>query len=226
MLSDELGLGTSGSFREPFPREINRAPRRFRTHARHVAPFSAYRLSPSTAVFGSLGYAGKLYEMAWRLRGSGLSSAGRIHAIGIAANIPPLELDRMILPALESLNSIKINLDTTGRLHSVEAVLPPPAELLAAAPRIMAIASLDSMQLAALDILRATTLQPLERATALETAAEHGEQAAEEALRHLVALNLVKEVEAADGRSAVFNPNIWVGDADTRLLRCGWKMPE
>ena len=34
------------------------------------------------------------------------------------------------------------------------------------------------------------------------------------ALRHLVALNLVKEVEASDGRSAVFNPNIWSGDQE------------
>jgi hypothetical protein len=175
---------------------------------------SAYRLSPSTAMFGSIAFAGKVYEMAWRLRGSSLSSAARVHAIGIDAKIAPLELDQMILPALESLSWIKMNRDSQGRLLSVEAVLPPPAELLASAPRIMAIASLDAIQFAALDILRSTTLQPLERVAALQTAASHGDQAAEDALRHLVALNLVREVEAADGRNAVFNPNIWVGDAE------------
>jgi hypothetical protein len=86
--------------------------------------------------------------------------------------------------------------------------------LIDAASKVLAITSPDAVQFAALDILRATTHQPLERNAALEVAAKHGEQAAEDALRHLATIHLVREVKADDGRSAVFNPNVWVGDAE------------
>ena len=175
---------------------------------------STYSVSASTAALGSLGFAGKVYEMAWRLRGSGLSSAERVRAIGVHAHISNYELDKMVLPTLETLSWIKINRTADGVLHSVEAVVAPPDELVAAAPRILGVCGLDDLQNAVMKILRATTLQPLERDAALETAAEYGNETAEAALRHLVALNLVKEVEASDGRNAVFNPNIWSGDQE------------
>ncbi len=175
---------------------------------------STYSVSASTAALGNLGFAGKVYEMAWRLRGSSLSSAERVRAIGVHAHISNFELDRMVLPTLETLNWIKINRTADGGLYSVEAVVPPPTELVAAAPQILNVCGLDALQLAVMKILRATTLQPLEHDAALEAAAECGEETAEAALRHLVALNLVKEVRASDGRSAVFNPNIWSGDQE------------
>jgi len=177
---------------------------------RHLA---TYAVAPSTAALGDLVFAGKVYEMAWRLRGSGLSSGARVRAIGIDARIPARELEQMVLPTLESLNWIKVNRGADGKLVSVEAVIPPPSELIAAAPRILDVCGIDALQRAVLEMLRATTLQPLERNAALEVASSHGDEIAEAALRHLVVLHLVNEVEAADGRSAVFNPNIWASDA-------------
>lgn len=172
---------------------------------------STYSVSASTAALGNLGFAGKVYEMAWRLRGSSLSSAERVRAIGVHAHISNFELDRMVLPTLETLNWIKINRTADGGLYSVEAVVPPPTELVAAAPQILNVCGLDALQLAVMKILRATTLQPLEHDAALEAAAECGEETAEAALRHLVALNLVKEVRASDGRHRGVQPEHLVG---------------
>jgi hypothetical protein len=69
--------------------------------------------------------------------------------------------------------------------------------------------------------MRATSIQPLERQAALRTGSGHGDEAAERALSCLITLNLVREVQSEDGRTAVFNPNIWVGDAEmvTAALR-------
>lgn len=178
---------------------------------------SAYSVSPTTAALGDLEFAGKVYEMAWRLRGSPVSSAARVRAIGVEAKITPRELDKNVLPTLQVLGWASINRTADGQLDSLEAVIPPPSELIAAADQVLRVASPDAVQLAVLNILRATTLQPLERDAALQTAIEFGEAPAEEALRHLVALNLVREIVADDGRSAVFNPNVWVGDAEVAL---------
>jgi hypothetical protein len=61
---------------------------------------SAYSASPSTAALGSVEAAGKMYEMAWRLRNSGVSSIHRVRAIGVEAKIRTYELNQLILPAL------------------------------------------------------------------------------------------------------------------------------
>ncbi|HEV8653823.1 MAG TPA: hypothetical protein VG276_31610 [Actinomycetes bacterium] len=135
-----------------------------------------------------------------------------MHAIGVDAGIALVELDRLILPVLDQLGWVRINRAADGALVSVDAVLPPPIELIALATSVMNINMPTPVERAALEILRATTRQPLELAAALEVGAEHGEQAAEDALRHLTAVRLVRQVQAEDGRSAVFNPNIWVGD--------------
>ena len=179
--------------------------------SRHL---SAYSVSTSSSAFGEIEFAGQVYEMAWRLRGSSVSSAERVAAIGLAAKIRRRDLENQVLPALESFNWIKLNKNEDGTIHSVEALLPPPMELVEAAPRVLSIVALDSVQWAAIKILRATTLQPLEREAALHAASEYGDEAAENALRHLIKLNLVRQVDAADGRSAVFNPNIWIGDEE------------
>jgi hypothetical protein len=60
--------------------------------------------------------------------------------------------------------------------------------------------------------MRATSIQPLERQAALQAGAGHGDAAAEQALSCLITVNLVREVPGEDGRAAVFNPNIWIGD--------------
>jgi hypothetical protein len=49
---------------------------------RHLA---AYSISSAHAAFDSLQFAGQVYEMAWRLRNSQVSTARRIQAIGIEA---------------------------------------------------------------------------------------------------------------------------------------------
>jgi hypothetical protein len=52
------------------------------------------------------------------------------------------------------------------------------------------------VQWAALALLRATSLQPLEETTALQAASESGDEAAAEALRHLISIQLVRKPEA------------------------------
>jgi hypothetical protein len=166
------------------------------------------------AALESLIYAGQVYEMAWRLRNAPLSSARRVSAIGVEARIGPRQLDREILPTLETLGWARCTRNADGELLSVDSLVPPTSELVGAAGRILDIVMATPVQRAALGILRATTRQPLEREAALEAASEFGEQAADEALRHLTTLNLVRQVTGDDGRVAVFNPNIWVGDAE------------
>jgi hypothetical protein len=51
----------------------------------------------------------------------------------------------------------------------------------------------------------------------LQVAAQFGDDAAEDALRHLVAINLVREALSDDGRAVVFNPNVWIG-TDASLI--------
>jgi hypothetical protein len=175
---------------------------------------SAYSASPSTAALGSIEAAGKIYEVAWRLRGSGVSSAQRVRAIALEGKIRTYELEQLILPALQQLGWVRVSRDNQGSVVSVDDVIPPVEQLVASASTVLQITMPDAVQLAALEILRATSHQPLERDAAIEAASRHGEEAAVEALRHLSAINLVRGVRADDGRTAVFNPNIWVGDSE------------
>ena len=121
---------------------------------------SAYSASPATAALGSLEFAGRVYEMAWRLRGSGVSSIKRAHAISIEAEIRPFELERTILPTLENLGWVKINRLPDDSIGSIDDVIPPPEGLIAAANRVLDITMPSSVERAALKILRATTGQP------------------------------------------------------------------
>lgn len=177
---------------------------------RHLSAFS---ISPSTAALGNVAAAGKVYEMAWRLRLSGVSTLPRVNAIGIEAKIAPVELRMTLLPILEQLGWIRINRSPDSQIESIDEVLPATQELLAGVHQVFGIMSLTSVEFAALELLRATTRQPLEKDAALQAAAAYGDESAEEALRHLVNIRLVKEMTAADGRSAVYNPNIWTDDA-------------
>jgi hypothetical protein len=49
---------------------------------------------------------------------------------------------------------------------------------------------------------------------ALQLASQFSDEAAAEALRHLTSIQLVRQVRSDDGRSVVFNPNVWAGGDD------------
>lgn len=176
---------------------------------RHLA---AYTVSTAHAAFESLQFAGQVYEMAWRLRDSQVSSAKRIRAIGIEAHIGSRALDREILPTMEQMGWVDCRRDASGALVSVEALIPPNDQLVSDAHRLLDILLTSPVQRAALELLRETSRQPLTVTAALETACGHGVEAAEEALRHLVAVDLIRRIEIVVDRPVVFNPNIWTGD--------------
>ncbi|MET8044860.1 hypothetical protein ABZU25_28840 [Micromonospora sp. NPDC005215] len=182
--------------------------------SRHL---SGYSVSPAHAALESLQFAGQVYEMAWRLRNSQVSSAERIEAIGIEAKIGPRQLRREILPTLEQLGWVEVERDNDGHLLSISAFIPPGAELVDASGQMLDIVMATEVQRAALTILRATSVQPLEREAALQAASSQSDEAAEEALRHLISINLVRHVASEDGRVAVFNPNIFAGDEKIAL---------
>ena len=173
---------------------------------------TAYSVVPATSALGELQFAGKLYELAFRLRGSGVSPVARYNAVAVSAGISSIEAQRMLLPSLEALGWLRVNRDAASTAVSVEDVVPPVPQLLALADRVLDTVGTNETQRAALALLRATSLMPLERTEALQTASTFGDENAEEALRHLESVNLVKVVTAEDGRSAVFNPNIWADD--------------
>jgi len=135
-----------------------------------------------------------------------------VAALGISAGISGIELNTSVLPALEMLGWIKLNKDATGKVASVEDVIPPVAELTASGAKVLAIAHSDDVQAAALLILNASIIHPLEKTAALNAAAKYGDENAERALRYLDEVNLIRVIESADGRTVVFNPNIWVDD--------------
>jgi hypothetical protein len=173
---------------------------------------SAYSVSPVHARLESLQFAGQVYEMAWRLRNAQLSSAARVRAIGIEAKIGPRVLDTQILPTLEQLGWARCDRYDNGSLYSVAAFIPPDTELLESVTMLLDLVMATSVERAALVLLEATSVQPLERAAALQHASAYGDEAAEEALRCLINIHLVREIVVDDGRKVVFNPNIWVGD--------------
>ena len=175
---------------------------------------SAYSVSPAHAAFESLQFAGQVYELAWRLRDSQISSAARITAIGVEAKIGPRQLDREVLPTMQQMGWIECQRTDAGQLTAVESLVPPSEELISDAGRLLDILIATAAQRAALEILRATTIQPLTREVALDRASEWGDEAAQEALRHLISVRLVKEVEGDEDRPVVFNPNIWTGDRE------------
>lgn len=177
--------------------------------SRHLG---AYGISSAHAALKSLQFAGQVYELAWRLRNSGLSSAARVEAIATEALIGRRHLLREILPTLEHLGWVERQYDRDHQLVSVDAFIPPPGELITAAGSLLEIVAATNTQRAALAILRATTRQPLEQAAALDVGAEFGEEPAADALRHLQAIQLVKQVHSDDGRTVYFNPNVWAGN--------------
>lgn len=182
---------------------------------------SAYTVSTAHAALESLQFSGQVYEMAWRLRNSQVSSAQRVQAIGVEAHIGARQLDRDVLPTMEQLRWVECRRDPDGRLRSVEALIPPNEDLVGDAGRLLDLLMATPVQRAALELLRATSRQPLTLNAARQAASEWGDEAAEEALRHLISVGLVRRVEVEVDRPVVFNPHIWTGDSQvaTAALR-------
>lgn len=182
---------------------------------------SAYEISASHAALESLQFAGQVYELAWRLRNSQLSTKRRVDAIAIEARISLRSLHRDVLPTMELLGWIGCLRDENGQLVNVEALIPPNEVLINDAARLLDVLLVDDVQRAALELIRATSRQPLPVDEAIACAAPWGEESATRALGHLEAVNLVRKVELEVDRPVVFNPNIWANDhqAATAALR-------
>lgn len=172
---------------------------------------SAYEISPSHAALDALQFAGQVYELAWRLRNSQVSNATRIEAIAIEARIGTRQLQREVLPTMQQLGWVDCRCDADGRLVAVEALIPPNEVLIADAPRLLDILIVNSVQRAALELIRVTSRQPLPVDSAVE-AVNQDEEATTTALGHLEAVNLVRRIEHEVDRPVVFNPNIWTND--------------
>lgn len=115
---------------------------------------------PATSALGELQFAGKLYELAFRLRGSGVSGISRLDAIAVSAGITSIDARMMLLPCLETLGWVRVNRNADNNLISVDDVIPPVPQLLAASSRVLDIVNAGATQRAALALLRATSLMP------------------------------------------------------------------
>jgi hypothetical protein len=195
------------------------APRPFLADAELILGLSrhlgVYAVGSAHAALAQLEFAGRIYEMAWRLRGSGLSPMRRVEAIALEAGIPKRQLLNEVLPALEALNWVELTRDPDGSIDSLDEHVPPPLELLRLAESVVAISTPTETELAALILLRETSRLPMETDAALGVVAQStSERAASEALRALSAVQLVRVVPTDDGREVVFNPFIWQGDGN------------
>lgn len=178
--------------------------------SRHVGTYAA---SPAKAALEQLEFAGRVFELAWRLRGSGVSSVQRVAAIGIEAAVGPRGLFGEVLPALQTLGWLDIRKDDDGKPLAVDERIPAPGELIKLADQVLDVVHPTALERAALILLRETSRQPLTREAAMQACSETADdKVVEDALRHVVAIKLVREVVTDDGASVVFNPNIWVGD--------------
>ncbi|MFF9870099.1 hypothetical protein ACF1G0_32760 [Streptomyces sp. NPDC013953] len=178
--------------------------------SRHL---SAYQMGPERAALEQLEFAGWVFDVAFRLRGSTTSSAGRVEAIGLDVGLGPRNL-KDVIATMESLQWISVVRDKDGRPVSITESIPAPGDLILAAPKLLNILMAGPVERACLALLSATTLQPLLVDEALQTAAtaegvQGHDEAAETALRHLTHTGLIRRVVAADGREVLYNPNVW-----------------
>lgn len=176
--------------------------------SRHLG---AYAMAPERAALGNLEFAGQIFEMAFRLRGSTTSPAARVRAIGLDASLHPRML-RDVLSTMEVLGWISMNQDEAGLLTSVNERIPAIPTLISEGARVLDLVATQSVERAALHLLRATSMQPLlvEQALGGATEAAAGdEEAATAALRHLTGVRLVRRVTADDNREVIYNPNVW-----------------
>lgn len=176
--------------------------------SRHL---SAFATGPDRAALSDIEFLGWTYDLAFRLRGSTTSPAARVSAIGVDIGLTSRSL-RDVVALLESMSWVTVQRDDQGAAVFVNESLPAAADLVAAAPQLLNIASVGALERAALAVLRDTTIQPLLREDALEAAslAAAGETiAAEAAVRHLIAVGLVRVASVDKDRDVLYNPNVW-----------------
>lgn len=176
--------------------------------SRHL---SAYAMAPERAALGNLEFAGQVFEMAFRMRGSTTSPAARVSAIGLDAALTPRTL-KDVLATMETLGWISVNRDKNGVALSVNERIPAIPALISAGPAVLDMVAVEAVERAALHLLRATTMQPLladEALAGATAAADDRELAAVSALRHLTGVRLIRKVTAEDDREVLYNPNVW-----------------
>ncbi|SFL69208.1 hypothetical protein [Streptomyces pini] len=180
--------------------------------SRHL---SAYGASQPKADLGQLEFAGRVLELALRLRGSGVSSPERVDALGLDAGITKRELRKELLPTLEVLGLVELEHGRDGGLISVAEKVPPFDELSARADGVLENSMPDPVEKMVLALLRETTVMPITTAAAVEICASLGpEKLAHRAIEDLESLHLCARQRSADGDEVLFNPNIWAVDKD------------
>ncbi|QIK04713.1 hypothetical protein G7Z12_37700 [Streptomyces sp. ID38640] len=180
--------------------------------SRHL---SAYGASQPKADLGQLEFAGKIIELAVRVRGSAVSTPERVAALGLDAGISKREVQRELLPALETLSLVDLERDSDHVVRAVSERVPPLPELFDRADAILAIAMPEPLERMAMEVLRQTTLMPMTVPTALEACASLGtEELACRAIEDLQSLHLCALQRSADGDEVLFNPNVWAVDKD------------
>jgi hypothetical protein len=175
-------------------------------------------MGPERAALGELEFAGWVFDMAFRLRGSTTNTAERVQAIALEVGLSARSL-KDVIATMESLGWVSVVRDESGRPQTVSESIPPRGDLIGWASRLFDVLLVGPAERAALALLRATTHQPLLIGDALQIAATANgvggnDAAAADALRHLTHLGLVRRVVADDGREVLYNPNVWIqGDS-------------
>lgn len=180
--------------------------------SRHL---SVYQMGPERAALEHLEFAGRVLDVAFRLRGSTTSSVQRIEAIGLDVGLGPIAL-KQVIETMQALGWVSVVRNQQGGPVSMAESIPAPGDLVNAVPVLFNTLMVGTSARAALALLRATTLQPLLISDALHAVSEGGagDEAASAALRYLTALGLVRRIVADDGREVLYNPNVWTqGDS-------------
>jgi hypothetical protein len=101
--------------------------------SRHLA---AYQMGPERAALEQLEFAGWVFDVSFRLRGSTTSSAHRVQAIGLEVGLGPRSL-KDVVSTMEALDWLSVVRDQEGRPLSVAESIPPPGDLVDTAPRLL-----------------------------------------------------------------------------------------
>ncbi|CPR96195.1 hypothetical protein [Mycobacteroides abscessus] len=177
--------------------------------SRHL---TVYSKSAERARLEQLEFVGWIFDLAFRLRGSTTSTPQRVNAIATDIGLGQRDT-RDVIAEMEKLGWLAVDRhpQTKAPLSVAEAI-PAPADLINSAPAVLEECLTQPHEWAVIEMLRATTIQPLLVEDALHKAAarhDAGDTAAQDALRHLVAVGLLRQVIEADGREVLYNPNVW-----------------